>query len=536
MNETPSPWLLRVEGVNLYRFVFDTRDLSTIRGGGLLMLEAGRRLRNRLTKTFPGTTFEDVSSGASSCILAFNADRRTACSIRTHSMDFFRGHADDAVRSATFVVDVISTEPDRFAQDLRCLQAANRWRQMRQSSVAIPARNTSRDTRICEIDGVRPVAHTIERRKENHIVQTPASMATHGRHKEGRNAKQDFYAQYANLPEGSMRYDFAHHFEDIAQSTGHGGLNDKMAVFYADGNKFGTLVRTNTRTKPDLSRIDRFIRDRQQQFLAEVLRDELLVRPEWLNPKCPKNPDSDLEEPRYRFETLLWGGDEFMFVMPAWLGWRFARIFFEKTSDWNLRDAGLRNEAGDIVEAPLTHTAALVFCHHHSPIHRIKDLAKRQMTEFAKDLVRNRSQRNQLVYQVLESFDHLGTAYQSALERRFGGWFPITQLVLHDDEPTREKPKSLAEKMRIIADGISRLRADDSEFPRGQLRDLVARLVRQPQAVEPEKPAVFEAQLQRFAGPEGHAVQETLKGLRECVESNAALWFHLEESWDYARP
>ena len=33
-------YLLRIEGVNLNHFVFDTRDLSTVRGGSLLLLAA----------------------------------------------------------------------------------------------------------------------------------------------------------------------------------------------------------------------------------------------------------------------------------------------------------------------------------------------------------------------------------------------------------------------------------------------------------------------------------------------------------------
>ena len=44
-------FLLRMEGVNLSNFVFDTQDLSTIRGGGLLLLDAALRVEEMSSTT-----------------------------------------------------------------------------------------------------------------------------------------------------------------------------------------------------------------------------------------------------------------------------------------------------------------------------------------------------------------------------------------------------------------------------------------------------------------------------------------------------
>ncbi len=96
-------------------------------------------------------------------------------------------------------------------------------------------------------------------------------------------------------------------------------------------------------------------------------------------------------------ETLLWGGDEIVWVTPAWRGWRLLTMFYESAKAWQL------------LGKSVTHSAGLVFCHHKAPIHEIVHLAK-ELNGMVKEKGRRQKARNLFAYQVLESFDHIGRA------------------------------------------------------------------------------------------------------------------------------
>src|SRR5439155_11793265 len=62
--ENMPEYLLRMEGVNLDSFVYDTQDLSTIRGGSLLLLGAARSVA-----AWPRV--KSISRGASAALVSF---------------------------------------------------------------------------------------------------------------------------------------------------------------------------------------------------------------------------------------------------------------------------------------------------------------------------------------------------------------------------------------------------------------------------------------------------------------------------------
>ncbi|MGH8499011.1 MAG: hypothetical protein ACRERV_09430 [Methylococcales bacterium] len=110
-----------------------------------------------------------------------------------------------------------------------------------------------------------------------------------------------------------------------------------------------------------------------------------------------------------RFETLLWGGDEMLFVLPAWLGFEFLQYFFEHSSRW----ACVGGER-------LTHSAGLVFCHAKSPIHRIRKLAQ-SLADSMKVVLGEHRKQNVWDYIVLESIDYPGDNNISEFNKtRFG--------------------------------------------------------------------------------------------------------------------
>ena len=66
-----------------------------------------------------------------------------------------------------------------------------------------------------------------------------------------------------------------------------------------------------------------------------------------------------------RLEVLLWGGDEFTLVVPAWKGLEVLERFFQIAA---------RLEFGS--DVPMTHRAAVIFCHHNAPILQIRTAGK----------------------------------------------------------------------------------------------------------------------------------------------------------------
>ena len=542
---TPPTYYLRVEGVNLGRFVFDTRDLSTIRGGGLMLLSAVETAKIALQKFAEPDEVETISQGASIGLFRFQMpEGNTTDDAET----VVRAKLEGEYPHATFVVAVI--EAAAFRTDSEKLLARNRWRQLQSATLAIPnaIAGVAGNTPACEYDGVRPARQTERHRGRNRKladgteVPTYLSESTKARSTYGRDRKQNFYEKLiedAKLPAVVLDLGFANEFEEIAARSDRGSLHGKLAVFYADGNQFGKIQRALCDSPEKQKKWDEYIRKQRAKFLHAFLDDEL-AKPAsgeaWLF-------DPNSNEPRYRFETLLWGGDELLFVMPAWQGWRFAERFFRTTAMWNAKDAGLG-------EKPLTHTAALIFCQHHSPIHRIKDLAKEKMAESAKELPGGR-ERNQLVYQVLESMDHLGTDYAAALAKKYDNKAGLVNIVLASDGRTL----LLHEKLGALATNSRKLR--DADFPRSQLRSLVTDWIRgNPTSFADalvsftRTEAATEAPLCELASllGDGKHLERDKNGrltlddttnkvkLAPHLGDGLPLWLHIEELWDYASP
>ena len=81
-------YLLRVEGVNLRSVIWDTDDLSTRRGGGLMLLNAVAQLRDQ----FSALDLKSVATGASIGLFTFTADAASAEKVRSAVEDHFRRH------------------------------------------------------------------------------------------------------------------------------------------------------------------------------------------------------------------------------------------------------------------------------------------------------------------------------------------------------------------------------------------------------------------------------------------------------------
>lgn len=533
--------LLRVEGVNLGAFVFDTRDLSTVRGASLMLLAA---VDDAIKAA--GGSCEVLSQGASSGLLrVLDADpREVADDVRTALGSKFP--------HATFVVDVIAEEEDEFRESAESLLAANRWRQMQAATLSMPQANgASTGSPVCALDNLRPAVA-----KSGYGAPGGGggflSEATFGRREYGRKAKQDFYgkvvarvreclAQEAGSgpqPDALAALDqslpdFARDFEAIAvdRLEGRLPLDRKLAVFYADGNRFGSLQAQHCRSAKQQQAFDAWLRRRRDSFLADFLVTEVAGKPaDWVNPGKPGGKDDEMH-PVVRFETLLWGGDEVLFVMPAALGWRFASFFFRSMAALDLAEAG----AG-LPQQRLTHAAGLVFCQHHAPIDRIRYLVKDQMVDgLAK--VHDRDN-DSLVVVALESFDNLGTDLEASLIERYRKAIGPVDTILKAGKDR----EALHETLDAIAAEVHSLRGS-ATFARSQLRGLVTDMIRDHQkaaeiaAIKQDPNSADRWLLPRaFRNATEDEKKRILEELLPRFGSAAALWIQLEELWDYARP
>jgi len=517
---------LRVEGVNLSAFVFDTRDLSTNRGGSLLLLDAIPVVKAALERTLGAGKVEVLSQGASSGLFGFVSDQPDTALKAVREV-----LAKKQWQHATFVVDLV--EKSDFSAAREQLIAANRWRQMQSSSLAVPPAASSVDWSqpACDLDGLRPVGTSTLRKKK-------LSDNTSARREYGREQKQNFYKKITRL---NGLPTFAHDFESIAVDSEP--LNGKLAVFYADGNGFGGIQTKHCTGEESQKKWDDLVRGRREAFLKAFLEEEVgLKDAASLDKDSPwrgvQPGEKDKDDECLRFETLLWGGDEFLFVMPAALGWRFAAFFFEQMKELEFADE------------TLTHAAALVFCQHHSPIHRIQHLAKDQIAEFAKGLKDAAGkpigrERDSLMVVALESFDHLGTEFEKAMADRYQEVQALERMIF---APAADKP--LHTELTAFAEGVQALRESDT-FARSQLRGLVnemlntghsdatARIARAKQIAEGWKSAADPTQFppRHFRNADPDTDVKTLATLLTLFgNDHQTLWLQLEELWDYARP
>ncbi|GMV31730.1 MAG: hypothetical protein AMXMBFR59_38550 [Rhodanobacteraceae bacterium] len=424
-------WFLRVGATNIYDNLLDCPQLSVARGASLgmrfVVQELAAALRDRV---------EPISIGASEGLFAVRAGH-SAEEVSREALAFLERDAHAHGDIATFVVDI---HPGPEAADAlppdEALRALNRFRQMREPSViwtqdrlqAAP----DMTARPCEWSD-RWVAQTDGPERDDHRPAVAGWVRQ--RYDRGRGAKQDdarsvrsFYQRelkgdggapdkaHADVAKRLADVGFAHDLGELARLPGKRNLSGKIAVFYADGNRF-SAIKQQARTRKELNEFDTQLRSLRRGLLADLLR-----------PFCdPLRTDLRGESPRdgasfLRLETLLWGGDEMILVVPAWHGLDLLSRFFAHTRDWKFR--GNR----------LTHAAGLVFASAKTPIHQLTGLACGLA-----DGIKARSgtsPENAWDYLVLESVDFIERDAESLRAQRYGA--------LGTPSPLRAPPPSLS--------------------------------------------------------------------------------------------
>lgn len=369
-------WILRAEGVNFDATLLDTSDLSTVRGASLALLRLDEVIAGALGD---GAGVRKLFSGASQCAFVFEApDAPAAEALRgrvAHALN--EGGSGLPTAHLCIMVDVAPLAGEGLEAELAALtvaEARNRTRQFR-SWTLDPVPPERGATRADALDRTRPASTSIRRptSADGQMEQLPVSQAVKAKREFGRKARQDFYRSPAGLGmeaaqrilgvEDGLR--FTDSIEDIVTAAPEDmplSVRGKVALVYADGNGFGAKVR---QVGPE--RFGAELAARRRDLLAAVLSwyAQGSKGSNWRH-FATLDPDG---RPRLRFETLLWGGDEFAFAMPAWLVFPFLEGLFSLTARWTVSGA-------DGAVLPLTHAFGVAIANRKTPIRQLLTIAK----------------------------------------------------------------------------------------------------------------------------------------------------------------
>ncbi|WLE99158.1 MAG: hypothetical protein QTN59_10025 [Candidatus Electrothrix communis] len=514
-------YLLRVEGVNLYHALEDTRQLSVRRGGSMLLRQAIKDIENIIE--FP-ESWETISSGASTGLFQFSLDgSESAGAIKEKIVVYLNSH--EQYKYFSFVVDVVPMFKDAegkldFKQAVETVIATNRFCQFRQPTLTCHDINTKINTKIktlpCAWDNIRPVQRDDSPDREK-VKRSQGAVLPHVslfadiRHTYGREQKKDFIKEEINEKTKGVAgpqcdYDYTWNLQTLSHHPDFTHCNGKIAVLYFDGNSFGKIQK-NCTSKDELKRFDNEIQSKRREFLRQLAEDA--------------NRDKDFcavdqqlgqrIENAIRLEVLLWGGDEIMLVVPAWKGMEVLQKFYRISKDWEFDD-----KQGTVHK--LTHAGGLVFCHHKTPLDRIQALAK-ELADHIKE--HHSKKKNSYHYLVLESVDVPTRPYPEFIEKQYGRhnaqlWQP--QAPLYDSYLQNKQ-------------GIFRSLTDEKEVGRRQIYKLALAAT--------ESISDFDRKYKRFCELTGQHEQmkENVHEMFPAVEQHRQLpWLHLSELWDYFAP
>lgn len=562
-------WLVRAEGVNFASTVLDTEDLSITRGASLALLQIGTLIRD-VAKGLPSLAEQnELFSGASQCLieLTFSTPVEGVDSLLRDAVEQKLSKLRAADRQAaeaskteapfqhlSLMVDAapLDNEAQRKAAVQR-VEARNRAGQMRRWSLPPigPAGPVNRldcfdlvrpaplDMKIPEgkIGFVSPLSPVRNSGKGTDTVAVSAS--TRARRAYGAAQRKAFYekelsggseasdASKASVPTQlkaaglGEKTTFTSSLQDIITDAPERdgnriplpvSVSSKVAIIYADGNQFGTI-----REKAGLEAFSQKLKAYRQAFLRQLLgfyaqgrkgkHHEAFVR--------------DIEQAdELRLETLLWGGDEFIFAVPAWLALDVVKLFLEASAGWKIE--GL----------PLTHSMGVVIANAKTPVRLMQHRAK-EIADLAKDAgLRDRSS---VTFEVFESLTPPDLTINGTRRSLYGARDSkeLEQLALELALDGSRFGDALKQMKQLKKDGT-----DGEGFPRSQLYACLREAQTGEGLISARAARTVEdhltAYIERFGAANGWKLDDLI--LPACAGSpNRALAAALiTQLWDYA--
>ncbi len=390
-NVTPQiTHLIRIEAINIDAICDDTDDISIRRGGSLLIRQAVIDAEDWLTDYLSKEQVERVSVGASigTYGLKINNDQDPNTVVK-HITNQLNQH--EHYRLACFAIALCAYNND-YETARENLLAQIRCQQLRQPSGYIP-QSIGHDG-VCEFDHLSPAGRKEKiKKKEKHISDSAWLRFNYGR----KQRKQFYQDELKKINLSAI--DFTDDLGELSDNHDFGNLSDKIALIYFDGNSFSSVQRKHCKTIAAQRNFDESIQATRRTFLADLLT------------RAASDQDFKTDQGKLRLEVLMWGGDEFLLVVPAWKGWEVTQRF-------------LTDHAPNFSFTPdrganplLTHAGGLVFCGSHTPIVRIRDLT-RELADTIKEHKHNKD-KNSFLYLVLESIEYPTSAIEGYFGQRY---------------------------------------------------------------------------------------------------------------------
>ncbi len=382
-------FLLRIEATNLNRFVWDTADLSTIRGSSLALLQWPHLVAKLLSERGLDSEVITVGGSAMTIVLPKISGDDPSETVRQHLAESLkRLRTDELFGLVTYAGAAVEIHgAGGYSNAMQLVLSSIRLQQSSEADMLFPAENTDADTTsFCALNRLLPSTEKV-------VNGSRVSPSVATRRKKGLQEKRELVRiltdteteTTADFGEMTTGCEFARRSDTCGKN-----LNGFMAVIVLDGNGFGDIEQQQSTSKEHHSKWDYGLRTARKQFLSQLVAH------------ASENPDRWKNSDRLRFETLLWGGDEQVWVVPAWVALELIEFFYRATTKdaWKGLSKGRR----------ITHCGGVVLCHHKAPIRDAVELAHR-LLETAKRCRTTLAEQNCFCYQILESFDHLGESF-----------------------------------------------------------------------------------------------------------------------------
>lgn len=364
---------LRVEAVNLAATVYDTNDISTIRGSGFMLLDAVQQLEKTFfTGPGGGRILKPVTIGAS--IGLYEVVSETPLTPED-VVDWAKAELEAITGGlATFAVDAARLPiGEGFHSALQTLIARQRRQQFKQLTLPWKKERWKPGMLPCKANGVltagpqaagdptpADISSSVWTRKDNGIDKRKRAF---------KRICRDWTGTACIDPETLA---FTDNLQELASDGPEKNLENKIAFIAIDGNAFGKLRETTCRTPELLKAFDEKVRKEVQANLFASLVGSFLQDPDArmdIKPTAETRTALNQEikpDCKLRLETLLWGGDEFAWVVPAWKAFDLLRLFYDQD----------RNRKWKWKDRPLTYAAGVVFANVKTPIRSVRNLAE----------------------------------------------------------------------------------------------------------------------------------------------------------------
>ena len=474
---------LRVEAQNLTATLFDTDQMSVIRGGSLILRDAILGAATVLGQG--GATAVRVGAEAAVFRLA-----PTGTSIEDLVQQLRK---QLAVAAPEFTFAVVKAQAESDSEGIDKTAAVARWKQGR-SLRLVPEKPGATGTReVCPLTRVRPAPEAVLHGKHRFL-----SLSAKRRIESGRDLRQSFYQQEAD-PGVARGLQFASHLEDLSTGGPFPSIDGKIAILSMDGNSFGQAAARLSGA--EAAKFDEHLRHLRRALLTRVLN--FLAEP-------AVHANERKHGEHLRLETLLWAGDEFQLIVPAWLGVPLLQAVFDEIKTWRTSPG----KAG----TPLTVSAGLLLCSHKMPIHRALGLAgELQLRAKAAAKTGPNAPRNAWDYLVLESLDFSAAMNLDEFWKRRLGTAAAPRALL----PCTNYTVGLKALEEALRNSDSRRKVYAS-----------AQLIAEPQASHARETNEWQKT------PEASQVRTAMRALLPVAQTEAedVPWLHLRELWDYLLP